>query len=72
MAPSESNLTTREKQVLDLIVAGKTSKEIGVQLGISHRTVEVHRELVKAKMNVRRTIDLVRKALTKPRRQSRR
>jgi two-component system response regulator FixJ len=61
-------LTNREQQILALIVAGKTSKGIGEQLGISPRTVEHHRELVKAKLGARSSTDLVRIALTKPRR----
>jgi two-component system response regulator DctR len=36
-------LTTRERQVLNLLVGGKTSKEIATSLGVSVRTVEGHR-----------------------------
>jgi Bacterial regulatory proteins, luxR family len=39
-------------------------KGIGAQLGISHRTVEVHRSLIKAKLGASSSIDLVRIALT--------
>ena len=37
------DLTPREEEILSLILAGNTSKRIGVMLGISPRTVEVHR-----------------------------
>lgn len=40
--PSVSNLTARQKQVLGLIAAGKTNKEIAKQLGISPFTVRIH------------------------------
>jgi DNA-binding CsgD family transcriptional regulator len=59
------NLTSREQQVLDLIIAGKTAKGIGAQLGISHRTVEVHRALIKLKLGATSSTDLVRIALTR-------
>lgn len=43
---------------MDLIVAGKLNKVIGDQLGISMRTVEVHRARVFAKMGVRSAVEL--------------
>jgi two-component system, LuxR family, response regulator FixJ len=39
-----ANLTARERGVLDLALIGLSNKEIGRELGISHRTVEVHRQ----------------------------
>jgi two-component system, LuxR family, response regulator FixJ len=59
-------LTERERQVLDLIVAGKANKVIAHELSISPRTVEIHRARVMEKMNAGNLADLVRKALTIP------
>jgi two-component system response regulator FixJ len=58
------SLTSREREVLDLLVEGHPNKIIAHQLGISSRTVEVHREHVMDKMQARTVADLVRKALT--------
>lgn len=45
-------LTTRELDVLRLVVAGKTNQEIGIALGISEKTVEKHLEGVFSKLGV--------------------
>jgi DNA-binding NarL/FixJ family response regulator len=45
-------LTSREVQVLQSVVAGKTNQEIGLELGISEKTVEKHLEGVFAKLKV--------------------
>jgi DNA-binding NarL/FixJ family response regulator len=47
-----SSLSARERQVLRLVVLGRTSAEIGQQLAISGRTVEVHRNSVLRKLDV--------------------
>ena len=47
-----SELTDREREVLGLVVAGKTNQEIGMLLGISHKTVEKHLEGVFTKLGV--------------------
>jgi len=57
-------LTTRESDVLALIAYGRSSKETGRTLGISPRTVEVHRARLIEKLGARNTADLVRIALT--------
>lgn len=57
------SLTPREREVLDLLVEGHPNKIIADRLGISPRTVEVHREHVMDKMQARTVADLVRKAL---------
>ncbi len=44
------SLTVRERQVLDLVLAGKANKVIAAELGITDRTVEVHRARVMEKM----------------------
>jgi two-component system response regulator FixJ len=57
-------LTDRERQVLDLIVAGKANKVIAYELSISPRTVEIHRSRVMEKMDAGNLADLVRKVLS--------
>ena len=52
-------LTPREREVLDLIVAGKLNKIIADRLAISPKTVEVHRARVMEKMGVRSVAELV-------------
>ena len=58
-----SHLTQREREVMDLIVAGKANKEVAAELGVSPKTVEVHRAHVMEKMRVASLADLVRLAL---------
>jgi DNA-binding NarL/FixJ family response regulator len=64
-APSGDPLTSREREVLKLIAEGKSSREIGQLLYISHRTVERHRANMMEKLNVNKTADLIRYALAK-------
>jgi FixJ family two-component response regulator len=52
-------LTPREREVLDLIVAGRLNKQIADDLGISIKTVEVHRARVMEKMGVNSLAELV-------------
>ncbi|RFB65849.1 MULTISPECIES: LuxR C-terminal-related transcriptional regulator [unclassified Herbaspirillum] len=54
------SLSTREREVLDLILAGKMNKVIADELGISMRTVEVHRAHIFDKMNVKTAVELAR------------
>ena len=54
-----AHLTPREREVLDLVVAGDTNKEIAAQLGIGLRTVEMHRQQVMRKLGVRSAVDLM-------------
>jgi RNA polymerase sigma factor (sigma-70 family) len=60
-------LTTREREVMNLVVAGASNKTVAMQLGISPRTVEVYRKRVMEKMQVRTLPDLVRIAETRGR-----
>lgn len=53
-------LTDREREVLDQLVLGKSNKVVGHELGISPRTVEVHRARLLEKMKARSLSDLVR------------
>lgn len=57
-------LTPREREVLEGLVAGLPNKTIGYDLGISARTVEIHRARVMEKMQVRSLSALVRLAIT--------
>jgi DNA-binding CsgD family transcriptional regulator len=59
-----SQLTPREREVLQLISNGRSNKEAGRQLGISPRTIEVHRARVMEKLGARNTADLMRIVLT--------
>jgi len=58
-----STLTPREKEVMGLIVAGNANKVIAMDLGLSERTVEIHRARVMEKMATRSVAHLVRMAL---------
>ncbi len=53
-----ATLSAREREVLDLILAGKMNKVIADELGISMRTVEVHRSHVFDKMQVKTAVEL--------------
>lgn len=57
-------LTPREREVLQLITNGQSNKEAGRHLGISPRTIEVHRARVMEKLGARNTADLMRIVLT--------
>ena len=59
-----AQLTPREREVLDALVAGKPNKIIAYELSISPRTVEIHRARVMDKMAARTLSDLVRMALS--------
>jgi len=56
-------LTTREREVLQMIAEGKTNKEIATTLNLSVYTVEAHRGRVMEKLNLHSTGELVRFAL---------
>ena len=53
-----SSLTTRERQVMELVLAGKFNKVIADELNISMRTVEVHRANLFDKMRVKTAVEL--------------
>lgn len=59
-----TQLTPREREVLQFITNGQSNKETGRALGISPRTVEVHRARVMEKLGARNTADLMRIVLT--------
>lgn len=56
-------LTFRERQILRYVVDGRTNKEIAGDLGLSYRTVEVHRRHIMEKIGARNTAELVRLAI---------
>ena len=61
--PGIGLLTPREREVLELIVAGASNKEAGRRLTISPRTIEVHRARIMDKLGAKNAADLVRIAL---------
>ena len=58
-----AQLTQREREVMALVVEGHANKIIGARLGISIRTVEIHRARVMQKMGAGSLSELVRLAL---------
>jgi DNA-binding NarL/FixJ family response regulator len=62
--PGVDLLTGREREVLLGIARGGTNKEIAAELGISHRTVESHRESLMRKLQLRTVAELTRFALS--------
>ena len=54
------SLTEREREVLDLLTTGKQNKQIAQDLGVSPRTIEIHRARVMEKMNAQSVAELVR------------
>ncbi|MGR4862176.1 response regulator transcription factor [Caulobacter sp. LARHSG274] len=57
-------LTGREREVMALVVAGRVNKIIAYELGISPKTVELHRSRIMAKMEAASLTELVRMAIT--------
>ncbi len=52
-------LTHREREIMDMITAGKPNKVVALDLGISERTVELHRSRILKKMEVKNAVELV-------------
>ncbi|MBS0387265.1 MAG: response regulator transcription factor [Proteobacteria bacterium] len=58
-----ATLTPRETEVMQLITRGKANKVVGAELGVSQRTVEIHRAHVMEKMHASSLAELVRMVL---------
>ena len=58
--PGREPLTSREQDVLDCIVKGESNKEAARRLGISPRTIEVHRSRIMEKLEAKNAADLIR------------
>jgi two-component system CheB/CheR fusion protein len=58
-----AELTPRQREIMDLVLAGHPSKNIATDLGISQRTVENHRASVMQKMDAKSLPELARQAL---------
>jgi DNA-binding CsgD family transcriptional regulator len=52
-------LTLREREVVQLVAEGKSSKEVAVILGFSVKTAETHRSNILIKLNLHSTVELV-------------
>ena len=59
-SPSDIHLTQREKEVLNMVIAGKSNKEVAYVLGISPKTVSVHRSNIMKKLDVHNIFELLR------------
>lgn len=66
--PGWDLLTQREREVLALIASSATNKEAANRLGISQRTVEIHRAHIMHKLGAKNSVDLARKVLAHERR----
>jgi DNA-binding NarL/FixJ family response regulator len=61
--PMRQNLTGREREVIQLLAEGKSSKEVATTLKISVKTAETHRANIMRKLNLHSVSDLVRYAI---------
>lgn len=62
-AGAKRTLTPRQKEILRLVAQGLTNREVAKHLGISVRTVEVHRFNLMRRLKVRNVAQLLRQAL---------
>jgi len=59
-----ARLSLREREVMDLLVQGKSNRQVAEDLGISPRTVEVHRAAIRQKLGVKSLPEIVRLTLS--------
>jgi len=57
----DSDLTAREREIAELVAAGRTNREVAAQLVLSERTIEAHLRNVYAKLGVRSRVELTRR-----------
>ena len=55
-----ARLTLREREVLDLVLAGRLNKKIAPRLAMSQRTIELHRRRIMQKLQAESAVDLAR------------
>ena len=58
-----ASLTLREREVMEMVVEGNANKVIAIDLGLSQRTVEIHRARVMSKMGADSVSQLVQMAM---------
>ncbi len=58
-----AELTTREREVVQLLAEGKSNKDVAIAMSVSVKTVEAHRSNINRKLSIRTTSDLVRYAV---------
>ena len=65
MAPalSPAGLTPREREVLQLLVEGHTTKEVAARLKLSAKTIETHRANIMRRLNLRGMVELTKYAI---------
>ena len=61
--PKIETLTPRERQVMEMVVNGMANKQVAAELGLSEKTIEVHRKHVMDKMQAGNVADLIRMAM---------
>jgi len=59
-----AQLTPREREVMDLLIEGKSSKQIAYEFGLSRKTVDIHRSHIMMKLDIDSLADLVRIGLS--------
>ena len=63
LPPSDSELTQRQREIIKLICADLTSREIAKRMNLSPKTVTFHRQKIKHRLGVRGTAGIVRYAV---------
>ncbi|MGA8232576.1 MAG: LuxR C-terminal-related transcriptional regulator [Candidatus Acidiferrales bacterium] len=63
MKPTRDRLTSRQREIVQLLAEGKTSKEVATILGLSTKTVETHRAQIMRRLDCHSVSELVRYAI---------